>query len=244
MANRRMFSRAVTNSGRFLRLSVEARMLYFDLGMEADDDGFVEAFVRLRATETKEVHLRELADRGFITIEDEEELVVHICHWDTNNLIRKDRYTPSIYRGMYPHCVGEAPVEEAKPEPEAKPTQEQQEQAQQEPETIGTPDGCFLGDNRLTQDRIEKDRINKDSLSYHRLETEGSTGKGSARARAGDEGTPGERNPGENQMEFEKKRREAMDYLLNSKHFAKERDQRALGRPVDKAVEAMCRTCG
>ena len=50
MANRRMFSRSITGSGRFLRLSAQARALYYDLGMEADDDGFAEAYVRMLAT--------------------------------------------------------------------------------------------------------------------------------------------------------------------------------------------------
>ena len=44
MANRRMFSRSITGSGRFLRLSPQARALYYDLGMEADDDGFADGF--------------------------------------------------------------------------------------------------------------------------------------------------------------------------------------------------------
>ena len=72
MANRRMFSRAVTGSGRFLRLSPTARALYYDLGMEADDDGFVEAFVRLRATGAEEVHLGELERAGLIAVVDPE----------------------------------------------------------------------------------------------------------------------------------------------------------------------------
>ena len=70
MASRRMFSRAITGSGRFLRLSAQARALYYDLGMEADDDGFVEAFVRLRATGAEEDHLRELERAGLILILD------------------------------------------------------------------------------------------------------------------------------------------------------------------------------
>ena len=102
MANRRMFARSVTGSGRFLRLSAQARALYYDLGMEADDDGFVEALVRLRATGAEEVHLIELEQRGFITIEDRDDFVVHLVDWTVNNLVRRDRYTPSIYRSRFP----------------------------------------------------------------------------------------------------------------------------------------------
>ena len=100
MANRRMFSRTVTGTGRFLRMSAEARALYYDLGMEADDDGFVEAYVRVRATGAEEEHLNELERRGFITILDREDLVVHITDWEANNQIRKDRYAPSVYRSL------------------------------------------------------------------------------------------------------------------------------------------------
>ena len=96
MANRRMFARSVTSSGRFLRMSPQARLLYYDLGMEADDDGFAEGFARLAATRAEEEHLFELEQRGFITIPDRENLVVHITDWEVNNQIRKDRYTPSV----------------------------------------------------------------------------------------------------------------------------------------------------
>ena len=81
MANRRMFSRGITSSGRFLRLSCQARALYYDLGMEADDDGFAEAFTRLSATGAQEKQLLELEEKGFITILDPEDLVIHINGW-------------------------------------------------------------------------------------------------------------------------------------------------------------------
>ena len=39
MADRRMFHRLVVESDRFLDLPVGAQLLYFHLGMQADDDG-------------------------------------------------------------------------------------------------------------------------------------------------------------------------------------------------------------
>ncbi len=36
-----MFSLDVVNTDRFLDMSTSARLLYFDLGMRADDEGFV-----------------------------------------------------------------------------------------------------------------------------------------------------------------------------------------------------------
>ena len=50
MAERRMFAKSVTQSARFLTLPAAARLLYYDLGMAADDDGVVEAFMVLRMT--------------------------------------------------------------------------------------------------------------------------------------------------------------------------------------------------
>ena len=41
MAERRMFHGAVVESDAFLDLPVGAQALYFHLGMQADDDGFV-----------------------------------------------------------------------------------------------------------------------------------------------------------------------------------------------------------
>lgn len=50
MAERRMFSKAVINSARFLTMPPSSRLLYYDLGMAADDDGIVEAFTVIRTT--------------------------------------------------------------------------------------------------------------------------------------------------------------------------------------------------
>ena len=96
MAQRRMFSKSIISSARFLKMPVTARLLYYDLGMAADDDGFVEAFTVLRTTGASEDDLHLLSERGFITILDEE-LVTRINDWEINNQIRKDRYVPSVY---------------------------------------------------------------------------------------------------------------------------------------------------
>ena len=45
MAERRMFAKSVINSARFLTMPPSSRLLYYDLGMAADDDGVVEAFM-------------------------------------------------------------------------------------------------------------------------------------------------------------------------------------------------------
>lgn len=96
MAERRMFSKTVTQSARFTKMPVEARLLYYELGMAADDDGFVEAFIVLRMTGINERSLGVLNQSGFVrTLNDD--LVTYIVDWNRNNYIQKDRYKPSIY---------------------------------------------------------------------------------------------------------------------------------------------------
>lgn len=96
MAERRMFAKSIINSARFLRMPQTSRLLYYDLGMAADDDGIVEAFTVIRTTGAAEDDLRVLASKGFIAVLNDD-LVAYISDWTTNNQIRKDRYTPSIY---------------------------------------------------------------------------------------------------------------------------------------------------
>lgn len=238
MANRRMFSRSITGSGRFLRLSAQARALYYDLGMEADDDGFAEAYVRMLATGSTEETLMELSDKGFITILDWDDLVVHINGWQENNLIRKDRYTPSRYLMQFPQLgaeVTEEPtVEKSEPAPPV-PQLEQEVQAEstvEEPEviteapetreTICQPDGCFLGDSRLTQVSLVKDSLIQVNIAQDRLKT----GETPALAR---KLIPTDSEiAAQLETEFNKKRQNAMDMLLKSKYFGYSRASPAM----------------
>ena len=99
MAERRMFAKSVINSGRFLRMPPTSRLLYYDLGMAADDDGIVEAYTVMRADGCTEDDLRVLIAKGFIRLLNED-LVTQIMDWKTNNLIKSDRYKASIYASL------------------------------------------------------------------------------------------------------------------------------------------------
>lgn len=99
MAERRMFSKKIVGSARFLRLPATARLLYYDLGMQADDDGVVEAFTVLQMTHADEADLNALVEKGFVRILNED-LVALVIDWKTNNLIKKDRYRPSFYSDL------------------------------------------------------------------------------------------------------------------------------------------------
>lgn len=99
MANRRMFSKSITNSSIFIMMPPTSRLLYYDLGMNADDDGFCEHFVVMKMTDATPDDLRILKARGLVEVFDERVLIV--LNWKENNYIQKDRYTPSKYLKIY-----------------------------------------------------------------------------------------------------------------------------------------------
>lgn len=99
MANRRMFSKSITNSGKFLKMPPTSRLLYYDFGMNADDDGYVEWFTILKMTSSTEQDMKVLQANKFIEVFDDNVLV--ILDWKENNQIRIDRYLPSKYKDIY-----------------------------------------------------------------------------------------------------------------------------------------------
>ena len=99
MAAHRMFSLAIVNSSKFLKMPPSSRLLYYDLGMAADDDGVVEAFTVIRMTGAAEDDLRVLHAKGFVIVLNDD-LVTYITDWNQNNLIRKDRYHQGLYKNL------------------------------------------------------------------------------------------------------------------------------------------------
>lgn len=97
MANRRMFSNSVVNSDSFLDMPHSTQLLYFHLGMHADDDGFLDNYNGvMRQHGFKTDDLKVLIAKGFII--PFESGVIVIRHWRVNNQIRKDRYHPTSHR--------------------------------------------------------------------------------------------------------------------------------------------------
>lgn len=91
MASRRMFSQQIIASDRFLDMPHSTQLLYFHLGMYADDDGFldnVNGIMRNIGCKTDDVKL--LIAKGFVIAF--ETGVVVIRDWRINNQLRKDRY--------------------------------------------------------------------------------------------------------------------------------------------------------
>lgn len=96
MAKKRMFSLSVIDTDNFLSMPMSSRLLYYELGMRADDDGFVDNWRKiLMFTGLKEDDLKILIARQFII--PFETGVIVIRHWRLNNYLRNDRYTQTNY---------------------------------------------------------------------------------------------------------------------------------------------------
>ena len=152
MAQRRMFSKEITTSDLFVEMPSSSRLLYFDLGMEADDEGFIgNARMLSRAYGASSDDLKLLATKGFIIMFQNGVTVVK--DWNLNNKLRKDRIKPTIYTeeksmltvditGSYQLC-------------------------NQMP-TICQPDVNQMS----AQDRLGKDRLGKDSIDNMSVKTD------------------------------------------------------------------------
>lgn len=97
MAIRRMFSKEITTSDVFVDMPMSCQLLYFHLGMEADDDGFLgNARMLSRAYGMNTDDLRLLEAKGLVI--SFQSGVTVIRDWQINNQIRKDRHKPTIYK--------------------------------------------------------------------------------------------------------------------------------------------------
>lgn len=97
MAERRMFSKTIINSDLFLDLPSSAQNLYFHLGLNADDEGFVNSpkkIMKYVNSQTEDMEL--LIENGFVKKFDSG--IVVIIHWNLHNYIQKDRFKATIYQ--------------------------------------------------------------------------------------------------------------------------------------------------
>ena len=96
MAERRMFAKTIIDSDAFLDMPVTARLLYYDLAMRADDDGFVNSPKKImRMVGASQDDLSILVLKKFIIPFDNG--IVVIKHWRIHNYIRKDTYNSTPY---------------------------------------------------------------------------------------------------------------------------------------------------
>lgn len=97
MAERRMFAKTIVDSDMFIDMPMSARLLYYDLAMRADDDGFVNSPKKImRFVGASMDDMNVLIARQFII--PFESGVVVIKHWRIHNYIRKDTYKETPYK--------------------------------------------------------------------------------------------------------------------------------------------------
>ena len=100
IGNRRMFSRDIVESDAFMSLSDGAKVLYFYLCMNADDDGFCNCPRKIMTScGAKDDDMKLLIAKKFILWFDGAGISV-IKHWRIHNYIRKDRYCETKYRDL------------------------------------------------------------------------------------------------------------------------------------------------
>lgn len=91
-----MFSKDIIRSDAFLDLPISSQALYFHLGMEADDRGYVNnPKTVIRSIGATVGDLEQLANKRFILVRDEG--LILIKHWRINNLIKNDRFKETKY---------------------------------------------------------------------------------------------------------------------------------------------------
>lgn len=95
MSQRRMFSKDVTENDAFLDMPLSSQALYFHLGMQADDDGFVSPNRILRMIGCQSDDLRILIAKKFVLSFPDG--VIVIKHWKINNYLRPDRYKETTH---------------------------------------------------------------------------------------------------------------------------------------------------
>lgn len=150
MAERRMFSKRIINSARFLKMPISTQCLYFHLGLHADDDGIVEAYTVLNSVGTTEDDLKVLVAKGFVHVLNED-LVTYITDWKENNKIRADRKVDSIYKNLLLQVLPDTQLQEKKQRADVK-------------KRLGQPMDVQWTTNGQPMDGIGKDRLGKDSI--------------------------------------------------------------------------------
>lgn len=145
MAERRMFTKKVTDDDNFVNLSASAQALYLHLTMGADDDGFCNQIsASMFKAHASVQDLEALLEKRYLL--QFENGVIVIKHWRMANALRKDRYTQTAFKE------------------ELSRLKIKDNGAYTYSDEAGLPSGCQLVAERLPQNRIDKNRVGKDRL--------------------------------------------------------------------------------
>ena len=143
MAQRRMFSKKITETDLFLDMPTSTQCLYFHLNMAADDDGFIGNVKTIkRMIGASDDDLKLLIAKEFLI--PFESGVVVIKDWKVHNYIRSDRYNKTIYTD------------------EKRRLSELESGEYSNTELNVIPNVIPMVDERLPQVRLGKDRVIKD----------------------------------------------------------------------------------
>ena len=97
MAEKRMYTKKITDSDAFIEMSAASQALYFHLNQCADDDGFNnQVQMAMWKAHASIDDLKVLMAKNFI-IRFESGVIV-IKHWRMHNTLRKDRYVPTNFQ--------------------------------------------------------------------------------------------------------------------------------------------------
>lgn len=152
MAQRRMFSLNVVDTDRFLEMPPSAQLLYFQLGMHADDDGFVSSPKRITKTlRCRDKDLQMLVDRGWLISFDSG--IVAITDWKLNNSIKADRYCETVH-------VREKNMLQLS---------DNKRYILMDPNWNQTGD-ILEPQNRIDKDKVDQDRIEKNNIDQYKSE--------------------------------------------------------------------------
>lgn len=148
MAERRMFAKTIVDSDMFIDMPMSARLLYYDLAMRADDDGFVNSPKKImRFVGASMDDMNVLIAKQFII--PFESGVVVIKHWKIHNYIQKDRYKATSYQA----------------EKESLTLKNGTYYTDDLPDVSNLDTECIQDVYSLdTQDRLGKDRLGKDRI--------------------------------------------------------------------------------
>lgn len=153
MATRRMFSKKITNSAKFLTMPLETQALYFHLAQNADDDGVAEGFTVMRMVGSCADSMSLLRAKGYIDVLNED-LVVFVVDWLEHNKIRADRKVDSMYKDLLLNRIPEVKVLEPK---------------ERKDRVKGDDNGTSQGQPKdgIGKDRLGKVRIVKDNKTIN-----------------------------------------------------------------------------
>lgn len=100
MGDKRVISKTIIESAKFLKMPLSSQMLYIHLMLNADDDGVVEAYPVMQMTKASEDDLKVLHSKEFVFVLNED-LVSFIEDWRVHNSnLRADRKKDSIYKDL------------------------------------------------------------------------------------------------------------------------------------------------